>query len=154
MIFKKCVHKINPTHSVEYAPLEADLKKNPELSKYVKPYQVHIDKPADMLLISHPVTQQPRYSIPIAEAKNYNLVVNHTLESAFPAEKDKFKDYYNDGEAVPPLEPKKAKKSKKVEAVKNPEPVKEEVSKKSKDESPEKDEKPKKKRRGRPKKKK
>ena len=100
-----CVRKNAPNHSCEYGPVKP--------CDYVKEYE-------NVFKIYHPITESPQFTVVKKEAKNYWLVVDHTLKRAFPVLKSAFNQAYEVNkkdqheeepeEKAPKAKPKKAKK--------------------------------------------
>ena len=126
MGFKKCTFKSNASHNVEYC----ELKEKPK--KYVQ-------EKGEILHICHPVTKEPKFSILKADAKFNYLIVNHTLQTAFPSQKKNFKKFYDTGVKSQKKEDKEEKKESKGKSKskssskKKSEPKKETSRKKTKE---------------------
>ena len=74
-----CVRKNAFTNTCDYGPVKP--------CDYVKEYK-------NVFKIYHPITEQPQFTVVKDQAKNYWLVVDHTLKTAYPVLKSTFEQAY------------------------------------------------------------
>jgi len=112
MPFKQCFHKKDSKlaqHHIEYDDLEVrskfvttkhEIKKEkvPQPNGFLK---LVVVAERTILRISYPDYSSPVFSILNQEKEKYYLVVNHTLKSAYPVEKDLFHQYYSNKAPTP-----------------------------------------------------